>query len=174
MLEYLSDDILHSLGLAAIVTPHHKFLLKMLIAAAVIRYSHLTGTMMKTIKFTILTATVHEDGRPHVAPVWFTLDGETVVFMTGENTVKGRNIKREARVCLCVDDEQPPFTYVQVEGTATLSDDLTELLHWGTQIAGRYMGAVLAETYGKRNAVAGELLVRVTPTHVHGEKNISD
>src|SRR5258708_27755559 len=84
-------------------------------------------------------ATVREDGRPHVAPVWFTLDGETVVFMTGENTVKGRNIKREARVCLCVDDEQPPFTYVQVEGTATLSDDLTELLHWGTQIAGRYM-----------------------------------
>jgi hypothetical protein len=51
---------------------------------------------------------------------------------------------------------------------------MAELLHWATRIAGRYMGAEQAEAYGKRNAVEGELLVRITPTHIHGEKNIAD
>ena len=119
-------------------------------------------------------ATVRADGRPHVVPIWFDLDGETIVFTTGEDTVKGRNIKHDARVSFCVDDERPPFSFVLVEGTATLSDNLDELRYWAKQVAGRYMGLEQAETYGKRNAVPGELLVRITPTHIHGEKNISE
>ena len=119
-------------------------------------------------------ATVREDGSPHVVPIWFDLDGETIVFTTGEHVVKARNIRRDARVSLCVDDERPPFSYVRVDGTATFSTDMEDLLYWATRIAGRYMGADLAEAYGRRNAVAGELLVRITPTRVHGEKNISD
>ena len=85
-------------------------------------------------------ATVRADGRPHIAPIWFVLDGETIVFNTGHNTVKGRNIRRDARICLCVDDENPPFAYVQIEGTATVSEEPQELLHWATRIAARYMG----------------------------------
>lgn len=119
-------------------------------------------------------ATVREDGSPHVVPIWFDLDGETIVFTTGESVVKARNIRRDARVSLCVDDERPPFQYVRVDGTATFSDDMEQLRYWATRIAGRYMGADLAEAYGKRNAVVGELLVRIIPTRVHGEKNISD
>jgi PPOX class probable F420-dependent enzyme len=60
-------------------------------------------------------ATVRKDGLPHVAPVWFTLDGDIIVFTTGERTVKGSNIRRDGRVCLCVDDETPPFAYIMVE-----------------------------------------------------------
>lgn len=119
-------------------------------------------------------ATVRKDGRPHVAPIWYAMDGETIVFTTAETTVKGRNLRRNARVSLCIDDERPPFAYVLVEGTATLSSNMDELLPWATRIAGRYMGEELAEAYGKRNAVAGEMVVRITPTRIHGEKNISD
>ena len=119
-------------------------------------------------------ATVRADGSPHVVPIWFDLDGETIVFMTGETVVKARNIRHDARVCLCVDDERPPFSFVRVDGTATLSSDIAELRHWATRIAGRYMGADQAEAYGNRNAVEGELLVRITPTRIRGEKNIAD
>ena len=119
-------------------------------------------------------ATVRADGRPHVVPVWFDLDGEVIIFTTGEDTVKGRNIQRDGRVCLCVDDEQPPFAYVRVEGTATVSTEPVELLNWATRIGGKYMGQDRAESYGRRNAVNGELLVRVAPTCILGEKNISD
>jgi PPOX class probable F420-dependent enzyme len=119
-------------------------------------------------------ASVRADGRPHVAPIWFDLDGDTLVFTTWHTTVKAANIRRDPRVSLCVDDEAPPFAFVLIEGAATLSDDLDELRRWATRIAGRYMGADLAESYGRRNGVPGELLVRVTPNKIMGQAAIAD
>lgn len=119
-------------------------------------------------------ATVRADGRPHVAPVWFVLDGDTLIFNTWHSTVKALNMQRDPRVCLCIDDETPPFSYVQIEGIATLSTELESLRYWATQIGGRYMGEGRAEEYGKRNGAPGELLVRVTPTKILYKKNIAD
>jgi PPOX class probable F420-dependent enzyme len=119
-------------------------------------------------------ATVRADGRPHVVPIWFVLDGDTLIFTTGATSVKARNMQRDPRITLCVDDETPPFAFAQIEGTATLSADPADLLHWATQIGGRYMGADRAEEYGKRNGVEGELLVRVTPGKISFHTNISD
>jgi PPOX class probable F420-dependent enzyme len=118
-------------------------------------------------------ATVRKDGRPHVVPVWFVLDGDTLVFTTGEASVKAANMRRDPRVAFCVDDETPPYAYIMIEGTASFSTDSDALLYWATRIAGRYMGEDLAEAYGKRNGVPGELLVHVTPTRVIFEKNIA-
>jgi PPOX class probable F420-dependent enzyme len=108
-------------------------------------------------------ATVRADGRPHVVPDWFVLDPANgdILFNTGDNTVKGKNLRRDPRLTLVVDEEAPPYAYVQIEGIATLSADLDEMLPWSTAIGGRYMGAENAEAFGKRNAVPGELLVRV-------------
>jgi PPOX class probable F420-dependent enzyme len=119
-------------------------------------------------------ATVRADGRPHVVPVWFDLDQQTIVFTTWHTAVKVANMRRDPRVCLCVDDEAPPFAFVLIEGTASLTSDAETLAYWATRIAGRYMGTASAEAYGKRNSVSGELLVRVTPTRVIAQTNISD
>jgi PPOX class probable F420-dependent enzyme len=120
-------------------------------------------------------ATVRPDGSPHVAPIWFVLDEDgTVVFNTGRETVKGRALRRDPRVSMCVDDENPPFAYVRVDGTASLSEDLDEMLPWSTRIAARYMGDDKAEAYGRRNAVDGEMLVRVKPTKIVALKAIAD
>lgn len=118
-------------------------------------------------------ATTRKDGRPHVAPIWFVLDGDTLIFNTGEDTVKGTGIRRDPRIALCVDDETPPFSFLIVEGTAELIDDLDALRMWATRIAARYMGNELAEQYGARNGVPGELLVRVTLTKVIFAKDIA-
>ncbi|HEU5002050.1 MAG TPA: PPOX class F420-dependent oxidoreductase [Actinomycetota bacterium] len=119
-------------------------------------------------------ATVRTDGRPHVAPVWFVLDDDgTVVFTTWHASVKGRTLLRDPRVAMSVDDQAPPYSYVIIEGTATISRDLDDLGAWATRIARRYMGDDLAESYGARNAVPGELLVRIHPTHVIGQSAIS-
>jgi PPOX class probable F420-dependent enzyme len=91
----------------------------------------------------------------------------------GETTVKARNMRRDARVSLCVDDQEPPFSFVLVEGTAEMTAEDPDHLYWATRIAGRYMGAELAEAYGRRNAVPGELLVRVTPNRIVVRKNIA-
>jgi PPOX class probable F420-dependent enzyme len=119
-------------------------------------------------------ATTRADGRPHVTPIWFVLDGDDVVWTTGETSLKAKAIRRDARVCMCVDDQAPPYSYVMIDGTATLSDDLDALRRWATIIGGRYMGAQRAEQFGERNAVPGELLVRVTPTRVVARADIAD
>jgi PPOX class probable F420-dependent enzyme len=119
-------------------------------------------------------ATIRRDGRPHVVPIWFLLDGDEVLLTTGADTVKGRNILRDPRVCLCVDDEDPPFAYVMVEGEAEVTEDPDELLRWATRLGGRYMGADRAEEFGRRNAVEGELLVRIRPTKILARAAIAD
>jgi PPOX class probable F420-dependent enzyme len=119
-------------------------------------------------------ATVLADGGPHVAPVWVALDGDDLLFNTGADTVKGRALRRDPRVAMVFDDERPPFSFVQVRGTASISEEPGELLRWATIIAERYMGAEEADAYGRRNAVPGELLVRVTPTRVIAARDIAD
>lgn len=118
---------------------------------------------------------VRKDGRPHVVPIWFLLeDDDTIVFTTGAHTVKGHALRRDPRVSLCVDDDRPPYAYVMVEGEATLSDDLGEVLRYATRLGARYMGDEVAEEFGRRNAVEGELLVRVRPVRVRGYADIAD
>lgn len=119
-------------------------------------------------------ATVRADGAPHVAAVWFVLDGDDLVFMTGAGTVKGRNLRRDPRASVCVDDQTPPFSFVRLDGRVALSEDLGEMLDWSTRIARRYMGAEQAERFGRRNAVPGELLVRLAPTRVVTEAGVAD
>jgi PPOX class probable F420-dependent enzyme len=119
-------------------------------------------------------ATTRKSGAPHVAPIWFVLDGDDVVFTTGEHTVKGKTLLRDGRVAICVDDERPPFSYVLIEGTANISRDADDLLLWATRLGARYMGGDQAEQFGRRNAVPGELLVRVTPAKMIAEANIAD
>jgi PPOX class probable F420-dependent enzyme len=120
-------------------------------------------------------ATVRRDGRPHVAPVWFDLEGEELFFTTQRNTAKGNNLLRDPRVMLSVDDERPPFSFVLIEGVAVITE-LTpaSLLSWTTRIARRYMGDGQAEAYGRRNAVDGELLVRVPLTKVIAQGGVAD
>lgn len=118
-------------------------------------------------------ATVWPDGRPHVVPIWFERDGEQILFTTWHTSVKARNLGHDPRLSLCVDDEAPPFAFVKYDGRVEAVDDPDELRRWATFIAGRYMGADQAQAYGDRNAVAGELLFRVTPTSIYGEDDIA-
>jgi PPOX class probable F420-dependent enzyme len=120
-------------------------------------------------------ATVRADGRPHVAPVWFDVDDDgSIVFNTGESTVKGRNLRRSGRAALCVQDDQPPFSFVTVEGTVTFVDDLEAVRTWAARIGGRYMGADRASEYGERNGVPGELLVRLAAEHVVAAADVAN
>ncbi|MGA9869746.1 MAG: PPOX class F420-dependent oxidoreductase [Rhodococcus sp. (in: high G+C Gram-positive bacteria)] len=109
---------------------------------------------------------VASDGRPLVAPVWFVLEDDMIVFNTGAATAKGKAIARDPRLVLSVDLEKPPYAFVQVQGIAETSEDPTDLVATATSIGARYMGEGRAEEFGKRNGVPGELVVRIRPTKV--------
>lgn len=119
-------------------------------------------------------ATVREDGRPHVAPIWIGIDGEDILFTTLADSVKGKHIQRTAYGALSVDDNIPPFNSARLEGPITSVDDPAELRRWAGIIGGRYMGEDRAEEYAARNGVEGELLCRMTPTRVSGILGIAE
>ncbi len=106
------------------------------------------------------------DGRPLVAPVWFVVEDDHLIFNTGAGTAKGKAIARDPRLVICVDSEVPPFGFVQVQGIVEVSEELSEVVRTAAAIGARYMGADRAEEFGRRNGVPGELLVRLRPTKV--------
>ncbi len=118
-------------------------------------------------------STVREDGRPHVAPIWFVWNDGKIIFDTMGDSVKAKNIRRNPQVSICVDDESPPYAFVIIQGAGKFSDNQKDLLKWNTIIARRYMGEKLAEVYGKRNTVEGSLLVEVTPTKMISNKDVT-
>jgi PPOX class probable F420-dependent enzyme len=114
------------------------------------------------------------DGQPNVMPIWFVLDGDDVPFTTHVDTVKSNWIRKDGRLSLCVDEEVAPYAFVHLRGRASFSEDLEEMRRWATLIVGRYMGKDRAEEFGARNAVTGELLVRLTPERVIAQSGVAD
>ncbi len=72
-------------------------------------YRDFVTTETRTAKW----ATTRRDGRPHVVPVWFVLEGDDLLITTGSKSVKGRAVLRESTAgsmeargcCWC---ESPP------------------------------------------------------------------
>src|SRR3954465_14662663 len=79
-------------------------------------------------------ATSGPGGQPHVMPVWFMLDAEELVFTTWGESVKARNLRRNPRAAVIVDEEVAPYAFVHIRGRVKLSEDLEELLCFATAI----------------------------------------
>ena len=119
-------------------------------------------------------ATVRPDGRPHAVPTWYIRDGDDYVFTTWHTTVKVRNLAADHRAALVVQDPEPPYAYVTVEGTAQVLDDIAECRRIATALGAKYMGEDRAAAFGARNGVPGEFVVRLRPTAIHGFARIAE
>ena len=96
------------------------------------------------------------------------------VFTTYERSIKAKNIQRNNRVSICVDDQAPPFSFVFINGTAEIFRyKQNELFKWATKIARRYVGESNAKAYGDRNSTEGAVLVRIKPTKIIADKDIA-
>jgi PPOX class probable F420-dependent enzyme len=85
---------------------------------------------------TAKVASSRSGGQPRVMPVWFVLDGEELVFTTWGESVTGRNLRRNPRATVVVDEEIAPDAFVHIVGHVTLSEDLEALLRFATAIRG--------------------------------------
>ena len=134
--------------------------------------------------FTGKLATVKKDGSSHVAPIWFVLDGsnkngssdkrdDDIIFTTSSTSIKAKNIERDNRVSICIDDQTPPFSFVIVYGNAKIHHyKQNDLFRFASKIARRYVGKNDAEKYGRRNSTEGEVLVRIKAKRIIAEKDI--
>lgn len=95
-----------------------------------------------------------------------------IVFTTYDSSLKIRNIQRDNKVSICVDDQTPQFSFVTIFSRAKIYHlKQNELFKWATKIARRYMGKNNAEVYGKRNSTEGAIFVRIKPTKIIAEKD---
>jgi PPOX class probable F420-dependent enzyme len=106
-------------------------------------------------------ATVEPDGQPQLSPVWITHDGDDVLFSTTVGRRKHVNISRNNRVTVCVFDQEDPYSYAEIRGTATMTEEGgRELID---AFASKYRGL---DVYPWDGPDAVRVVVRVTPTKV--------
>jgi PPOX class probable F420-dependent enzyme len=92
-------------------------------------------------------ATASADGRPHVVPIVFALDDQTIYFAVDSKPKKTTNLKRlkniaeNSAVSLLVDHYEDDWTrlwWVRVDGTARVVRDTAETEQATDLLAGRY------------------------------------
>jgi len=118
-------------------------------------------------------ATAGPSADPHVAPIWFIIDGRDLVFNTDRDSVKGRHLRANPRAALTVDVEQFPYAFVAVRGPVSLEEDPPDPVGWSTRIAERYVPAGQAQRYGQVNGAAGSMLCRLRMDRVVGVDDIA-
>lgn len=84
-------------------------------------------------------ATLMADGRPQVTPVWVDYDGEHIRVNSAKGRVKDKNMRRDKRVALSIQDPDNPYRYLAIQG------DVVEITEEGADahidaLAKKYLG----------------------------------
>jgi PPOX class probable F420-dependent enzyme len=109
-------------------------------------------------------ATLMPDGRPQVTPVWIDFDGAHVLINSAQGRLKDKNMRREPRVSISIQDPDNPYRYLEIRGT------VVELTEQGAddhidKMAKKYLGK---DKYPFRTPTEVRVLYRVRPDHVEG------
>jgi PPOX class probable F420-dependent enzyme len=109
-------------------------------------------------------ATVGGDGRPQVTPVWCDFDGTHVRINTARGRVKDRNLARNPRVALSIQDPENPYRYVQVQGRVAEMTEKGADEHIDA-LAKKYIGK---DRYPNRQPGEVRVMVKIVPERVQG------
>jgi|SRR5579862_1337563 len=60
--------------------------------------------------------TLMKDGSPQVTPVWVDYDGKHVRFNSAKGRVKDKNIRRDPRISITLQDPENPYRYLEIRG----------------------------------------------------------
>jgi PPOX class probable F420-dependent enzyme len=108
-------------------------------------------------------ATLKSDGSVHLVPVWVDVQEGRPVLNTAEGRAWPRNLERDPRVTLCVQNMENPYEYVAIRGR--LADRTTEGADQHIdEMAKKYLGQ---DSYPYRQPGEQRLIIRIEPEHVH-------
>ena len=122
---------------------------------------------LNEIRFGVL-ATVNADGSPQQTVMWYLpVDGDTILMNTKKGRVKDKNLVRDGRVSLCVEEGQ---RYVAMRGTIAVDNDAENGQETMRAVTTRYVGAEEAakqmeEMYSKQHRIALTLKIDSVDTH---------
>ena len=108
-------------------------------------------------------ATLMPDGSPQVSPVWVDFDGKHVLVNTARGRQKDRNVSRDPRVALAIQDPQDPYRKLLLRGR------VVDIITKGAEehidrLAVKYTG----QTYAWRTEGMVREILKVEIQHVAG------
>jgi PPOX class probable F420-dependent enzyme len=111
-------------------------------------------------------ATINPDGSPQTSVVWVGRDGDDVLISTAAGRRKDKNLRRDPRASLSVIDKDDPLQYVEIRGTATVTEDVGRRL--AVALAEQYEGPGAGQEYLDLPPEIVRVVVRITPQRVLG------
>ncbi|MET0136088.1 MAG: PPOX class F420-dependent oxidoreductase [Kibdelosporangium sp.] len=108
-------------------------------------------------------ATVNADGGPQSSVVWIARDGDDLLISTVVGRLKERNLRRDPRASVSVYDREDPYSYFEVRGSATMTEEGGFKLI--NDLSQRYTGKDYTGDEGTDNV---RVIVRITPEKVVG------
>ncbi len=106
-------------------------------------------------------ATLMPDGQPQVTPVWCDFDGEHVLINSAKGRQKDRNLRRDPRVALAIQDPDNPYRYLEVRGRVVEITEEGADAHID-RMAKKYMGL---DKYPYRAPGEVRVLYKIKPEH---------
>jgi PPOX class probable F420-dependent enzyme len=108
-------------------------------------------------------ATADADGQPQVTPVWIDVIDGKPAFNTAVGRAKERHLRRDPRISLAITDPENPYSYVEVQGTVTLTEDGADAFI--DALAKKYLDV---DSYPHRSATETRVTVLVEPEKILG------
>ena len=121
-------------------------------------------------KWAVVT-TLRKDGSPSSSVIFYARDGDALLFSTTANRLKGKSVRNDPRINICVLDEGAPFGYVTVEGRATIESDDIVPGHILINKAMRGTDFTPPEGFLERLKGEGRVIIRLTADRVSGVTN---
>ncbi|WBQ04302.1 PPOX class F420-dependent oxidoreductase [Kribbella sp. CA-293567] len=111
-------------------------------------------------------ATVNADGSPQTSVVWVAREGDEVVISTQAGRRKDGNLRRDPRASLLVIAKDDPEEYVEIRGTAVVTEDPERALAF--RLAEHYEGEGAGQEYLDLPAGIVRTVIRITPQKLTG------
>lgn len=106
-------------------------------------------------------ATISKDGSPHVTLVWFKYDGKDLLVSTTKDRVKAKNVSRDNRACIAIDDPQDPWKWAIFNGHVKVEEEGAHALI--EELAQKYMGEARGNAYSQRTKTEPRIILRIVP-----------
>jgi PPOX class probable F420-dependent enzyme len=120
---------------------------------------------LSAVRFAVL-ATINTDGLPQQTVVWYELQGDEIMMNTAAGRLKERNLRRDPRVSICIEDNG---RFVTLRGRAHMNDDRTTAQADILRLAIRYDGAEQAQREAEAFRLEHRITIRVPIESVHAE-----
>jgi PPOX class probable F420-dependent enzyme len=104
-------------------------------------------------------STIQPDGAPQASVVWVKRDGDEVLYSTVKHRRKHKNLLADPRTSLVIFEAANPYEYLEIRGTATITDDPDGALI--EELALKYTGESFQDAPGNQRVI-----VRVSPSHL--------